>query len=217
MLFVSGLMVTAHAADGPPRPLAPRTQRGAPKAPPPGAGAPGREHAAPPEVTVIDESTVAARVHAARGRSLFVHLWASWCAPCLQELPTIDLFARAARARGATFLSFSLDDVRRAGHVGEVLRQRAPNLTRLVAQFDDADRFMAIFSPKWEGSIPALFGYDADGRLAGALLGEPDIEELDQLLEQLTAPVVVPRAPMAPAARYDDELVTPVRLRNDRF
>ena len=45
-----------------------------------------------------------------RGRVLVLHLWATWCTPCLQELPLVGALAREARARGIDLYSVSLDD-----------------------------------------------------------------------------------------------------------
>ena len=57
----------------------------------------------------------------------------------MEELPDIDGLARQARARGATFLSVALDDPKRAAHVLDVLRRRAPNLTRFLVKVEDPD------------------------------------------------------------------------------
>ena len=137
------------------------------------------------EVTILDGKAILQEMRKSRGRGLFVHLWASWCGPCLEELPLVDVFARVVRERGATFLSVSLDDVRRGSHVAEVLRRHAPTLTPYVARFDDPDQFMALFSPNWQGAIPALFGFGADGRLRGSLVGEVDPDDLDALLAEI--------------------------------
>ena len=153
------------------------------------------------EVTILDGKAILQEMRKSRGRGLFVHLWASWCGPCLEELPLVDVFARVVRERGATFLSVSLDDVRRGSHVAEVLRKRAPTLTPYVARFDDPDQFMSLFSPNWQGAIPALFGFDADGRLRGSLVGEVDPDELDQLLAEI-APRGRAKSP-APAQREE--------------
>ena len=34
-----------------------------------------------------------------KGQPVLVNLWASWCAPCVKELPTLDKLARAAGSR----------------------------------------------------------------------------------------------------------------------
>lgn len=45
------------------------------------------------------------------GRFLIVHFWATWCPPCVDELPALLAFARTARAeKSLDFLAVSLDD-----------------------------------------------------------------------------------------------------------
>ena len=139
-----------------------------------------------PEVTPMDVERLGSEMRRARGHAMFIHLWASWCGPCLEELPVIDRFAREARARGATFISVSLDDMKRGPHVLDVLRRRAPNLTAFIARFDDPDRFIALFSSNWEGAIPALFSYDRDGHLRDSVIGEVEPEDLCRMLAGLT-------------------------------
>jgi thiol-disulfide isomerase/thioredoxin len=121
-------------------------------------------------------------------------MWASWCGPCLQELPAIDDFARRARARGIVVLSLALDtDYRGGGRVASVLRERAPRLTPIIAQFTDAGPFMAMFSRDWEGTIPALFVFDRAGTLEKSLLDAIEPAALDQLIEHLAGPIPSPR------------------------
>jgi thiol-disulfide isomerase/thioredoxin len=128
-------------------------------------------------------------MHKAVGHVLFVHLWASWCAPCLEELPLIDRFAREARARGGIVLSVALDsDYRGIARVPSVLRARAPSLTPAVAHFKDPDEFIALFSSSWQGTIPALFVFDRAGKLWKSILGEVEPGELDTLISDLLPP-----------------------------
>lgn len=156
---------------------------GRPKARPPKA-APARPAA--DQVTPLDVIGLGDQLRKARGRDLFIHLWASWCGPCLEELPDVDRFAREARARGATFLSVSLDDPKRAAHVLDVLHQRAPSLTPFVARFDDPDKFIAFFSTEWEGAIPALFSYDRQGHLRGSVIGEIESADIRRMLADIS-------------------------------
>ena len=68
---------------------------------------------------------------------------------------------------------------------------RAPTLSPVVAHFDDADQFISLFSNSWEGTIPALFAFDAAGKLQKSLIGEVDPRTVDGLLAKL-APSAVP-------------------------
>jgi thiol-disulfide isomerase/thioredoxin len=137
------------------------------------------------EATPVDIARLGEEMRKAKGRDLFVHLWASWCGPCLDELPVIDRFAREARARGAIFISVSLDDLKRGAHVMDVLRERAPSLTTFVARFDDPDRFIAMFAKGWQGSIPALFAYDPQGHLRASVIGEIEPSDVRKMLADI--------------------------------
>lgn len=44
------------------------------------------------------------------GRPLLVNFWASWCGPCIAEMPELDRFARAQGADGVQVVGIALDD-----------------------------------------------------------------------------------------------------------
>ena len=82
------------------------------------AGCSRQESAAPPEVDVgapapdfalktLDGTQV--RLSELRGKVVFVNLWATWCPPCREELPTMVRFYRAYRDRGVEILAVSED------------------------------------------------------------------------------------------------------------
>jgi thiol-disulfide isomerase/thioredoxin len=161
-------------------------------APVPSAAAAGAKGPSAPTgvdgYALMDLPAIQRAVHA-HGRPLLVHFWASWCGPCLEELPLVDTFARDLKARGVDVLSLSLDDPARAGaHVVEVLTHRAPNLTRNIVHVEDPDAFINAIDAKWEGSIPAVFAYDGRGQLRGRLIGEATRKDLDALAARVAKP-----------------------------
>jgi thiol-disulfide isomerase/thioredoxin len=132
---------------------------------------------------IIDVDGLKDLVRQGRGHVVLLHFWASWCYPCLQELPLIDKFAHDTKARGLDIVSVSLDDPTRMGpRVAALLRKSAPHLTPHIIQFGNADDLIAAVDPRWEGAIPALFVYDHLGQLRGNLIGAAERAELDALV-----------------------------------
>lgn len=133
-------------------------------------------------MVLADLGAIKAAMQKSRGRTLLVHFWASWCQPCLEELPIINRFAVEMKGRGVDVISVSLDDPNAAAKASQVLSEKGPNLTRHLAKIDDADAFIASFDRQWEGAIPAVFAFDAQGKLRGRHVGEATRRELERLL-----------------------------------
>ncbi len=50
------------------------------------------------------------RMSELRGRPLIVNFWATWCPPCVREMPTLDAFQRRWAGRGWQVLGLALDN-----------------------------------------------------------------------------------------------------------
>lgn len=57
-----------------------------------------------------------------RGRAMVLNFWASWCAPCVREMPELDRFHRQYSAQGWSVVGLAIDN---AEPVREFL-QRTP-------------------------------------------------------------------------------------------
>jgi thiol-disulfide isomerase/thioredoxin len=166
------------AAAGPPSPASASVSSS--------ASASAAADSARPAYAVVDIDAIKQLLHKGRGHVVLVHFWASWCSPCMQELPLVDKLARELKPRGLEVLSLSLDDPRTMGpKVGALLRKLAPSLVPDIAKFDDADSFISAFDARWEGAIPALFVYDRQGQPRGSLIGESSRRDLERLVGRL--------------------------------
>lgn len=96
----------------------------------------------------------------AAGRPQLVHFWATWCPPCVAELPTLLAEARAA---GAPLLAASLDDGWPAIAAFFAPGPVPAEVARVVDRAGPA-RFGAA-------ALPDSYLVDADGRLRERLPG----------------------------------------------
>lgn len=91
-----------------------------------------------------------------RGKPLLVNLWATWCAPCVAEMPTLDALAR--REPGLKVLTVSQDLDGRA-KVDAFFAQR--DFTAIEPYLDPE---LKLMSELRIGTLPTTILYDADGK-----------------------------------------------------
>lgn len=101
-----------------------------------------------------------------RGKPLLVNLWATWCAPCVAEMPTLDALAAAEPGIEVLAISQDLDGRQK---VDAFFAER--KLKTLEPFVDPELRLMAGLKVQ---SLPTTILYDRDGRELWRMTGEAD-------------------------------------------
>jgi thiol-disulfide isomerase/thioredoxin len=137
----------------------PQAEPAAPAPAAPAAAAPDTGNAGKraPDVAITNDQGQPAKLSDLTGKPLLVNLWATWCAPCIKELPTLD--ALAARDAGKLQVVLVNEDLQGAAVVTPFL-QKHP-LKTLKPWLDSPN---ALLIPLKAASLPTTILYDADGR-----------------------------------------------------
>lgn len=122
---------------------------------------------AAPTATFTDASGKVTSLKAFVGKPTLVNLWASWCAPCVKELPTLDRLARA-HAGALNVVAISQDTGPHAS-VEAFLKTHA--ITTLSAY---QDQKMALSGALDAQVLPTSVLYDASGKEIWRYVGDQD-------------------------------------------
>lgn len=116
-----------------------------------------------------------------RGKPLLVNFWATWCPPCVKEMPQIDRFARE-NAQGVQVVGLAVDG---PSPVREFLKKTPVSFRIGLAGFGGTELARALGNPA--GALPFSVLLNARGDVVQRKLGETRLEELTQWAAGLRA------------------------------
>lgn len=178
--FLAGSAAFAAEAS----PAAPATPKAADTAT---SATPAFNFPAPGTTRVVDQREVERLVATHGSELLVVNMWATFCGPCVEEIPYFVAEAKQHAPEKVRFAGISLDlrrDVQKK--VVPFLQKNAipyPN----VVFFGEADPMIGFLSSEWQGDLPATFFYDRQGRKLGEVLAPMTREELRAAVAKYSA------------------------------
>lgn len=108
------------------------------------------------------------------GRPLLVNVWASWCGPCIKEMPELERYAREQAANGTQVLGIALDD----GEAVRTFLERVP-VSYPIALDTPGPRDAGVRLGNRRGVLPYSVLVSADGRLLKQRLGPFEAGEIE--------------------------------------
>jgi len=140
-----------------------------------------------PDPRVIDLAGYQQVLARRRGKPVLVDFWATWCEPCRDVYPMINDLAKQYGPQGLVVIGVSLDDDGEMTLVRHFLARNHPVFTNYRKRMGKQDAFVRGVDQRWNGTIPADFLYDRDGRVAAALVGGHPREEFERIIRALLA------------------------------
>jgi len=115
-----------------------------------------------------------------RGKVLVVNFWATWCAPCREEIPAFVRLQDKYRAQGLQFVGIAIDQ---RGPVQVFAREFGMNYPVLLGSVETVE--MSRQAGNRIGALPFTLIIDRSGKIFGTELGIIKEDKLESVIKSL--------------------------------
>lgn len=124
-----------------------------------------------------------------RGQVVIINFWATWCGPCLRELPTLDAYYRIQHKYGLRVFAVATEDSVPAFRLHKLFDKLAIDpVRRIRGPYRDLD------------AVPTNYVIGRDGVIRYAKAAAFDLDALNEILVPLLKERYAAPTPAAPAA-----------------
>jgi thiol-disulfide isomerase/thioredoxin len=135
------------------------------------------------EVVSLNGKTVWLAELMGTDRPVVIHFWATWCAPCRQEIPQLNLLSQMYRDQGLTVIGLTLDEE----HELVKLFMKEHKVTYPIA-FASTEVFHFFNQEGGNVALPRLFVYDKRGKATakfGKFFGARSLQQQRAAIEDV--------------------------------
>lgn len=117
-----------------------------------------------------------------RGKVILLSFWATWCAPCKEEMPHLNKLYLKHKDNGFVVLSISSDDARTGSRVKPYIKSKGFSFPVLL---DPSSKATTAYNPN--KTLPWTVVIDRDFKIAKVHSGfnPGDEKEIEELVEKL--------------------------------
>lgn len=119
-----------------------------------------------------------------QGKVLIVNVWATWCVPCLREIPDLLALQAEFADRGVMLIGVAVDEPSPGAADVEQFRKRYfPTFLTYARSGADIDELTRIFDPAWNEVVPTTYLFGRDGKIKQRIQGKRSLEQFRVALQ----------------------------------
>lgn len=107
------------------------------------------------DMKIIQIAELQSMLNKATDTTLVLNFWASWCAPCLKELPEFEQVGHTYANKKVKIIFINLDKLDKLeSKVKPILKRYQIQSEALFLNESDANTWIDKVDPNWQGSLP---------------------------------------------------------------
>jgi thiol-disulfide isomerase/thioredoxin len=108
----------------------------------------------PVDVNLIDANGIRTLMKNDSGKLRLINIWATWCGPCVIEIPELVSINRMYRGRAFEMVTISGDAAGKKDDVLKFLKDKQVSCTNYLFSSEDRNELFESVDKNWEGGIP---------------------------------------------------------------
>ncbi|MFM7431909.1 MAG: TlpA family protein disulfide reductase [Gammaproteobacteria bacterium] len=137
-----------------------------------------------PAAQPLSASEFRAVLQKQQGEVLVVNFWATWCVPCLREVPDLLKLESEFGSRGVKLIGVAVDDpAPQAAQVEQFRRKYFPAFLTYARVGPEMDELASVIDPAWNEVVPTTYIIDRRGKAVARIQGKKSLDEFRAALE----------------------------------
>ncbi len=113
----------------------------------------------------IDEDGIKKLLKNDSGKLRLINVWATWCGPCVAEIPDFLNINRMYRNRDFELVTISADKPDKKEKALATLKRLQASSKNYIFNSDDAYKLIELIDPKWQGALPYTLLVEPNGKI----------------------------------------------------
>ncbi|GAA3651077.1 TlpA family protein disulfide reductase [Flavivirga jejuensis] len=117
-----------------------------------------------------------------KGQYVYIDVWATWCVPCIKEIPDLKRVEKAYHGKNIVFLSISIDEAKNHDKWKTMVKNKDLGGIQVIADKGGKSQFLEDY---FISSIPRFILLDPEGKIVSSKAPRPSNPELIDLFNEL--------------------------------
>lgn len=116
------------------------------------------------------------------GKLRLINVWATWCGPCVAELPDFMKINQMYRHRDFEFITISADKPDKKDKALATLKRLHSATKNYIFDSEDVYKLIELIDPKWQGALPYTLLVEPNGKIVYQKQGAINPLEIKRLI-----------------------------------